>query len=80
MLTETPSVLELLGKGVSLEELARLAAQQLIALAMEAEITASMEPYQQIKTPDGKAAVVRNGYLPERTIISTAGPLTVKVP
>jgi transposase-like protein len=80
MQTETPSVLELLSKGVSLEELARLAAQQLIALAMEAEITASMEPYQQIKTPDGRAAVVRNGYLPERTIISTAGPLTVKVP
>ena len=79
MQTETPSVLELLSKGVSLEELARLAAQQLIALAMEAEITVSMEQYRHIKTPNGKA-VVRNGYLPERTIISTAGPLTVKVP
>ncbi|NTW54913.1 MAG: hypothetical protein HGB15_09210, partial [Chlorobaculum sp.] len=39
-----------------------------------------MEPYRQIKTADGKAAVLRNGYLPEQTIISTVGPLTVKVP
>ncbi len=70
MLTETTSILELPGKGAGLEALPRLAAQPLIALAMEAEITASMEPYRQIKAADGKAAVVRNGYLPERTIIS----------
>ncbi len=80
MLTETSSILELPGKGAGFEALARFAAQQLIALAMGAEISASMEPYRQIKTADGKAAVVRNGYLPERTISSTVGPLTVKVP
>ncbi len=57
MITESPSILELLGKGTSLEELARYAAQQMIALAMEAEITAAMEPYRHIKTPGGKAAV-----------------------
>ncbi len=80
MLKETSSILELPGKGAGLEALARLAAQQLIALAMEAEITTSIEPYRQIKTAVGKAAVVRNGYLSERTISSTVGPLTVKVP
>ncbi|NTV66658.1 MAG: hypothetical protein HGB06_03070 [Chlorobaculum sp.] len=31
---ESPSILELLGKGASLEEFARYAAQRIIALAM----------------------------------------------
>jgi hypothetical protein len=62
MLTESPSILELLGKGASLEKFARYAAQQMIALAMEAEIAAAIEQYQFIKTSDGKAAVVRTGY------------------
>lgn len=80
MMTASQPVLDLLGKGASLEEFARYAAQQMIALAMEAEISAAIEQYQHIKTSDGKAAVVRNGYLPERTITTTAGPLSVKVP
>lgn len=58
MLTETPSIREFFGKGAGLEELARFADQQLISLAMEAEITVSMESYRQIKNHDGKAAVV----------------------
>ena len=80
MITESPSILELLGKGATLEEFARHAAQQMIALAMEAEITTAMEQYQHIRTPEGKAAVVRNGYLPERSITTTAGPIAVRVP
>ncbi len=33
-----------------------------------------------MKTLSGRQAVVRNGYLPERDIVTAAGPVTVKVP
>jgi len=52
----------------------------MIALAMEAEIKAFMEQYKDITNPEGKAVMVRNGYLPERKITTTAGPVSVKVP
>ncbi len=32
------------------------------------------------KTADGKAAVVRNGYLPERDIQTGIGPVRVRIP
>jgi len=50
------------GTTLNLEELARLGARQVIALALEAEISAYMEQHQQVKTPDGKAVMERNGY------------------
>jgi SH3-like domain-containing protein len=59
MIIESPSILELLGKGATFEAFTRYAAQQMIALAMEAEITAVIKQYQHIKRPNGKAAVVR---------------------
>lgn len=49
-------------------------------MAIEAEITAFMEQHQHIKTAEGKASMVRNGYLPERMITTSAGPIAVKVP
>lgn len=36
--------------------------------------------YAQLKTADGRAAVVRNGYLPEREIQTGIGAVKVKVP
>lgn len=80
MKPENPTVQELLGKGACLEEFARHAAQRMIAHAMEAEVTMFMEKHRHIRTQEGKAAVVRNGYLPERTITTSAGPIAVKVP
>jgi len=80
MRTEQTSIPKLLGQGASLEEFARHAAQQMIAMAIEAEITAFMEQHQHIKTAEGKASMVRNGYLPERMITTSAGPIAVKVP
>lgn len=54
MITESPSILELPGKGASPEKFARYAGQQMIALAMKAEITVAIEQYQHLKTPEAK--------------------------
>ena len=48
----------------TLEEIIRAGAQQMIAIAVEAEVKAYMEKFEQITTSEGKAAMVRNGYLP----------------
>jgi len=64
----------------TLEEIARLGAERMLAMALKAEIQAFIEQYSSIRNAQGKAAVIRNGYLPERTITTSAGPISVKVP
>jgi hypothetical protein len=46
----------------------------------EAELSELMERFANVKTLQGQCAVVRNGYLPEREVLTAAGPIAVKVP
>ncbi|SCZ85980.1 hypothetical protein NSMM_470049 [Nitrosomonas mobilis] len=64
----------------SLTELLRRGAKQLLEQAVEAELTGFMEQFSGRKLNDGRAAVVRNGYRPERNIQTSIGPVTVKIP
>jgi len=50
-----------------------------LAQAIRAEISGMLERYAHL-TVDDKQAVVRNGYLPERTIQTGLGDIPVKVP
>ncbi len=52
----------------------------MIAQAVEAELQALLELHAQLKLPDGRQAVVRNGFLPERTIQTGIGGVEIKVP
>ncbi len=61
-----------------LTELLRRGARELLQKAVEAELSTFMEEFQNRRLDDGRAAVVRNGYLPERDIQTGIGP--VKVP
>lgn len=63
-----------------LTELLRAGAEQLVYQAVEAEFQALLGEHAGRRTEDGKAGVVRNGYLPEREIQTGIGPVTVKVP
>jgi transposase-like protein len=63
-----------------LTELLRLGARELIAQAVEAELQALLDIHVQRRLPDGRQAVVRNGYLPERTIQTGIGDVDIKVP
>ncbi len=64
----------------SLTELLRSGAQQLIHQAVEAELTEFLSNYSDQMTDAGQAAVVRNGYHPERPLQTGIGPVTVKIP
>lgn len=63
-----------------LTQLIRQGAQELIKMAIEAELGELLAEMSHRKTPDGKAGVVRNGYLPEREIQTGIGPVSVQVP
>lgn len=64
----------------ALSELVRQGARQIIAQAVEAEVTAFLAQYQGLKDGSGRRAVVRNGYLPERTVTTGVGEVSVQVP
>jgi len=63
-----------------LTELLRNGARELIAQAVEAELQVLLEQHAEHRLPDGRKAVVRNGYLPERTVQTGIGNVEIKVP
>ena len=66
--------------GMSLDDVVRRGARQVIQQAIEAELAQLLEQYENVKTLHGQRAVVRNGYLPEREVLTGAGAVAVKVP
>ena len=63
-----------------LTELLRVGARGLIAQAVEAELALMLAKHEDNKLLDGRQAVVRNGYLPARTIQTGLGDVDVRVP
>src|SRR3546814_2746 len=63
-----------------LTELLRNGARDLIRQAIEAELGAMLSDYEDLKLIDGRQAIVRNGYLPERTIQTGIGDVPIKIP
>lgn len=63
-----------------LTDLLRRGARQLIEQAVEAELASFLEKFQERRLNDGRAAVVRNGYQPERAVQTGIGPVSVKIP
>lgn len=64
----------------ALTEMLRTGAQQLIQQAVQVELAGFMEQYTDRLTDEGKAAVVRNGYQPEREILTGIGSVPVRIP
>ena len=69
--TENWSVLELI---------AREGARKMLQLALENEVQEYIERHQNLTDKTGKQIVVRNGYLPERDILTGVGALNLKQP
>ena len=63
-----------------LTEMLRAGAQQLIRQAVEVELQELLEQQSERRTAEGKAGVVRNGYLPERELQTGVGPVPVRIP
>jgi putative transposase len=58
----------------------RQGAQRLLAQAIEAEVAVLLAQYAHHRDRQGRQAVVRNGYLPEREVQTGIGAVRVKVP
>jgi hypothetical protein len=56
-----------------LTELLRSGARQLLQQAIEAEVAQLLTEYAGHQDEQGRAAVVRNGYLPEREVLTGVG-------
>ena len=63
-----------------LTALLRNGARQLIAQAVEVELQQLLQAHEELRLPDSRKAVVRNGYLPERSIQTGIGDVDIKVP
>lgn len=63
-----------------LHDLIREGARQLITAAVDAELETMLKRYADHRDSQGRRAVVRNGYLPERTIQTGVGEVAIKVP
>jgi transposase-like protein len=63
-----------------LHALLRSGARRLIGEAVEAELAEYLDGYADHRLDDGRRAVVRNGYLPERTVQTGIGEVEVRVP
>lgn len=63
-----------------LTEVLRRGASKLLAQAIEAEVETLVAQYTDRRDEQGRQAVVRNGYLPERQVQTGLGQVAVKVP
>ena len=66
--------------GLSLEELIRRGARDVVRKAIEAELAELLATCGNVETLGGQRVVVRNGDLPEREVLTAVGPVPVRVP
>ena len=63
-----------------LDIIAREGARKMLQLALENEVQEYIDSHQNLTDETGKQIVVRNGYLPERDILTGVGALNLKQP
>jgi transposase-like protein len=78
--TSETRIVPLPGSHDVLTDLLRQGAQKMLGQAIEAEVQAWIEQHAGLHDARGHRQVVRNGYLPERTILSGLGPVEVQQP
>ena len=66
--------------GSSLGEIVREGAEKLVKMAVMAEFENFFSQYSHLKDEGGKQLIVRNGSHLERTVMTTAGNIRVKIP
>jgi transposase-like protein len=62
-----------------LTELLRTGARHLLMQAVEVELEQFLAKYDHLRDSGGRRVVVRNGYLPERKIMTGLGPVEIRV-
>ena len=67
-------------KWSPLEEIAREGARKMLQLALENEVEEFVQKQSALRDENGKKVVLKNGYMPQRDIVTGMGPLTIKQP
>src|SRR6185295_10117061 len=68
------------GSQDALTEILRNGAQRLLAEAVEAEVREWIESHAHVQDEAGRRQVVRNGHLPQRSILTGIGSVQVEQP
>ncbi len=55
--------------ALTLDEICRRGAERMLAIALEAEVDAYLEPHRNARDDRGHALVVRNGHARPRTVV-----------
>ncbi|WP_460183852.1 IS256 family transposase [Thermopirellula anaerolimosa] len=76
----TASTITLPEARLSLDEILRQGAQRLLAQTIETEVAQWIDEHQHVTDDRGRRRVVRNGYLPERKLVTAAGEVAVQQP
>ena len=63
-----------------LEQVARQGAQKMLRLALENEVEEFIAKHSNLKSENGNKVVTKNGYMPQREILTGMGPLPIKQP
>ncbi len=63
-----------------LEQVAREGARKVLQLALENEVEEFIQKHSTITDEDGKKVVTKNGFMPQRQILTGMGPLEIKQP
>jgi len=63
-----------------LEQIAREGARKMLQLALENEVEEFVQKQSALRDENGKKVVLKNGYMPQRDIVTGMGPLTIKQP
>ena len=63
-----------------LEEIAREGAKKMLQLALENEVDEFVQKQSSLRDENGKKIVSKNGYMPQRDIVTGMGPLTLRQP
>ena len=63
-----------------LTRMLRRGGRDLLTKAVEVELAEFLSQYQDVVDDQGRQSVVRNGYLPDREIMTGIGAVEIKVP
>jgi putative transposase len=66
--------------GSVLDEIVREAAREMLAVALQAEVSAYIDAHAEEVDENGHRLVLRNGHHNEREVITAAGPVPVRAP
>ena len=63
-----------------LEQIAREGARKMLQLALENEVDEFVQKQSILRDENGKRIVSKNGYMPQRDIVTGMGPINIKQP